>query len=212
MAQAGIDRVEMVVRTMAQTAVDNETYFGELDAVVGDGDFGYSLARGFEIVLADWDELDRTDASTFLRKVAVIITSRIGGTSGPIWGTAFLRAGGAMNGAEAIGAPEVVAALRAAAEGIKQRGQSDVGDKTLLDALVPATDTLEERLAAGDDGPSALARAAETARASAEATSPMLAKRGRASYTGERSIGSPDAGAMGVAVMFERLAQEWPES
>ena len=105
MAQAGFDRVEMVVRTMAQTAVDNETYFGELDAVVGDGDFGYSLARGFEIVLADWDELDRTDASTFLRKVAVIITSRIGGTSGPIWGTAFLRAGGAMNGAEAIGAP-----------------------------------------------------------------------------------------------------------
>jgi dihydroxyacetone kinase len=87
-----------------------------------------------------------------------------------------------------------------------------VGDKTLLDALVPATDTLEERLAAGDDGPTALARAAETARASAEATAPMLAKRGRASYTGERSIGSPDAGAMGVAVMFERLAQEWPES
>ena len=212
MAQAGFDRVEMVVRTMAQTAVDNETYFGELDAVVGDGDFGYSLARGFEIVLADWDDLDRTDAATFLRKVAVIITSRIGGTSGPIWGTAFLRAGGAMNGAEAIGATEVVAALRAAVEGIKQRGQSDVGDKTLLDALVPATDTLEERLAAGDDGPTALARAAETARASAEATTPMLAKRGRASYTGERSIGSPDAGAMGVAVMFERLAQEWPES
>ena len=212
MAQVGFDRVEMVVRTMAQTAVDNEKYFSELDAVVGDGDFGYSLARGFEIVLADWDELDRTDAATFLRKVAVIITSRIGGTSGPIWGTAFLRAGGAMNGAEAIGGAEVVAALRAAAEGIKQRGQSDVGDKTLLDALVPATDTLEERLAAGDDGPSALARAAETARASAEATSPMLAKRGRAAYTGERSIGSPDAGAMGVAVMFERLAQEWPES
>ncbi|HET6692622.1 MAG TPA: DAK2 domain-containing protein, partial [Miltoncostaeaceae bacterium] len=102
--------------------------------------------------------------------------------------------------------------LRAAIEGIKQRGQADVGDKTLLDALVPATDTLEERVAAGDPMPSALARAAETARASAEATTSMLAKRGRASYTGERSIGSPDAGAMGVAVMFERLAAEWPEA
>ena len=74
--------VEYVVRTIAQTAVDNEKYFGELDAVVGDGDFGYSLARGFELVVRDWDGLDRTDAATFLRKVAVVITSRIGGTSG----------------------------------------------------------------------------------------------------------------------------------
>ena len=122
MAQAGFEEVELVVRTMAQTAVDNETYFCELDAVVGDGDFGYSLARGFEIVLADWDDLDRTDVATFLRKVAVILTSRIGGTSGPIWGTAFLRAGGAAAGADGIGADETVAMLRAAIEGVKQRG------------------------------------------------------------------------------------------
>ena len=85
--------VEYVVRTIAQTAVDNEKEFGDLDAVVGDGDFGYSLARGFEIVLHDWDTYDRTDIGTFLKKIAVVITSRIGGTSGPIWGTAFLRAG-----------------------------------------------------------------------------------------------------------------------
>ena len=71
----------------------NEKYFGDIDAVVGDGDFGYSMARGFEIVLSDWDAFDRTDISTFLKKVAVVITSRIGGTSGPIWGTGFLRAG-----------------------------------------------------------------------------------------------------------------------
>jgi phosphoenolpyruvate---glycerone phosphotransferase subunit DhaL len=210
MAQPGFEQVELVVRTVAQTAVDNETYFSELDAVVGDGDFGYSLARGFEIVLADWDSLDRTDAATFLRKVAVIVTSRIGGTSGPIWGTGFLRAGGAVAGAEAIGVDETVAALSAAIEGIKQRGQSDVGDKTLLDALVPAAGVLEERLRAGDASGEALARAAEAARAAAEATRPMLAKRGRASYTGERSIGSLDAGAVGVAVMFEELAKAWP--
>jgi dihydroxyacetone kinase phosphoprotein-dependent L subunit len=209
MAQEGFEQVEMVVRTMAQTAVDNETYFSDLDAVVGDGDFGYSLARGFEIVLAEWDDLDRTDAATFLRKVAVIITSRIGGTSGPIWGTAFLRAGGAVAGADAIGGDEVVAMLRAAIEGVKQRGQSDVGDKTLLDALVPATDALEQGLRAGQ-GAEALAAAAATARESADATTTMLAKRGRASYTGERSIGSPDAGAVGVAVMFEELSKAWP--
>ncbi len=212
MGQEGFEQVEMVVRTMAQTAVDNETYFSDLDAVVGDGDFGYSLARGFEIVLAEWDDLDRTNAATFLRKVAVIITSRIGGTSGPIWGTAFLRAAGAVDGAEAIGGDEVVAMLRAAIEGVKQRGQSDVGDKTLLDALVPATDALEEALSTGQTGAAALTTAAQAARASAEATTSMLAKRGRASYTGERSIGSPDAGAIGVAVMFEELAKAWPET
>ena len=75
------------MRTIAQTAVDNEKYFGDLDSVVGDGDFGYSLARGFEIVLNDWDAIDRTDIGTFLQKIAIAITSRIGGTSGPIWGT-----------------------------------------------------------------------------------------------------------------------------
>jgi HAD superfamily hydrolase (TIGR01509 family) len=93
MSKATFGDVERVVRTIATVAVENEKYFGDLDAVVGDGDFGYSMARGFEIVLADWDALDRTDIGTFLKKVAVVITSRIGGTSGPIWGTAFLRAG-----------------------------------------------------------------------------------------------------------------------
>src|ERR1700735_5920689 len=82
------------VLTIAQTAVANEKYFGDLDAVVGDGDFGYSMARGFELVLQDWDSFDRADIGTFLKKIAVVITSRIGGTSGPLWGTAFLRAGG----------------------------------------------------------------------------------------------------------------------
>jgi phosphoenolpyruvate---glycerone phosphotransferase subunit DhaL len=212
MAQAGFERVELVVRTMAQTAVDNETYFCELDAAVGDGDFGYSLARGFEIVIADWDDIDRTDVATFLRKVAVILTSRIGGTSGPIWGTAFLRAGGAAAGADAIGAGETMAMLRAGIEGIKQRGGSDVGDKTLLDSLVPAADVLEERLAAGDEPGAALDAAAAAAKDAAEATRPMLAKRGRAAYTGERSIGTLDAGAVGVAVMFERVAEAWPKA
>src|SRR5450759_202082 len=104
MAQEGFYGIELVVRTMAQTAVDNETYFSELDAVVGDGDFGYSLARGFEIVLATWDDLDRSDAATFLRKVAVIITSRVGGNSGPLWGPAFMRAGKAAADLERVGA------------------------------------------------------------------------------------------------------------
>jgi dihydroxyacetone kinase-like protein len=201
-------RTELVVRTIAQTAVDNEKYFGDLDAVVGDGDFGYSLARGFEKVLEGWDGIDRADVGTFLKKTGMIVTSRIGGTSGPIWGTAFMRAG-MTAGSDEIDGAKVVAMLRNAAEGIKARGQSDVGDKTLLDALVPLTDRLEQELTGGADAGTALAGAAVTAREAAEATKTLIAKRGRASYTGERSIGSVDAGAMAVAVLTEKISEAW---
>jgi phosphoenolpyruvate---glycerone phosphotransferase subunit DhaL len=203
-----LDKTELVVKTIAQTAVDNEKYFGDLDAVVGDGDFGYSLARGFEKVLEGWDDIDRSDAGTFLKKIGMIISSRIGGTSGPIWGTAFLRAGVAA-GSDEIDGAKAVAMLRAAAEGIKARGQSNVGDKTLLDALVPLTDRLEQELTGGADAGKALAAAAATAREAAEATKTLIAKRGRASYTGERSIGSVDAGAMAVAVITEKISEAW---
>ena len=206
MSESALSRAELVVRVIAQTAVDNEKYFCDLDAVVGDGDFGYSLARGFEIVLSDWDSLEYDDAGGLLKKTALILSKRIGGTSGPIWGTAFLRAGVSMSNEPG----DAIAALRAAIEGIKQRGDTDLGDKTLLDALVPAVDVLEASL---DQGAGvALERAAVKARESAEATKGMLAKRGRAAYTGERSRDSVDAGAVGVAVLLEAVSKAWRES
>ncbi len=211
MSTASLVDVEVVVRTIAQVAVDHEKEFGDLDAVVGDGDFGYSMARGFELVLQDWDSFDRADIGAFLKKIAVVITSRIGGTSGPIWGTAFLRAGATAGATVELEPAQVVALLRAAIEGIKARGHADVGDKTLLDALVPAVDTIEEQIGVGHDTAATLRAAAVTARERAEATRPMKAMRGRASYTGERSVGTLDAGAVAVAVMFEALAQLWPE-
>ena len=209
MPTADLADVEAVVHTIAEVSVANEKYFGDLDSVVGDGDFGYSMARGFELVLSGWDDFDRADIGTFLKKVAVTITSRIGGTSGPIWGTAFLRAGAKAGTATELSADQIIEMLRAAIEGIKARGKSDVGDKTLLDALVPAVDTLEERARNGESAAAALKAAALVAREHAEATRGMLAKRGRAAYTGERSIGTLDAGAVAVAVMFEALADEW---
>jgi dihydroxyacetone kinase phosphoprotein-dependent L subunit len=211
MPSASLGDVEVVVRTIAQVSVDNEKYFGDLDAVVGDGDFGYSMARGFELVLRDWDTFDRTDIGTFLKKVALVITSRIGGTSGPIWGTAFLRAGVTAGPATKLEPAQIVAMLRASIAGIMARGQSDVGDKTLLDALVPTVDTIEDQIGQGHDTATIMRAAAVTAREHAEATRPMQAMRGRASYTGERSIGTLDAGAVAVAVMFEALADLWPE-
>jgi phosphoenolpyruvate---glycerone phosphotransferase subunit DhaL len=202
-------QVELVVRTIAQTAVDNEKYFGDLDAVVGDGDFGYSLARGFEKILEGWDDIDRSDIATFLKKVGMIVTSRIGGTSGPIWGTGFMRAGMAADSGSDLSGDAVVRMLRSATDGIKARGQSDVGDKTLLDALVPMTDRIEQEIQSGSDAGAVLAAAAQTAREAADATVDMVAKRGRASYTGERSKGSVDAGAMAVAVIVEQIHEAW---
>ena len=209
MTRSALSDTEFVVHSIARTAVENEREFGDLDAVVGDGDFGFSLARGFEIVLADWDTFDRSSPSAFLKKVALVISGRIGGTSGPLWGTAFLRAAAAVSGKDQLSGADVVAMLRAAAEGIKARGKSDLGDKTLLDALVPATDALEAEVAAGSAPETLLARIAVVARTSADATSLLQARRGRASYTGERSIGSPDPGAVAVAVILERLSREW---
>lgn len=203
--------VERVITTITDTILENERYFGELDAVVGDGDFGYSLARGFEIVKEKWDEFDRADPGVFITKIAMAFSARIGGTSGPIWGTAFLRMGSTLKGSEQFTADDVVRGLRASIEGIKARGHAELGEKTLLDALVPATDTLEAELSKGSSPKQAMRAFATTARETADATITMQARRGRASYTGERSIGSVDAGATAIAVLAEKLADTWPD-
>lgn len=209
MARSSIETTESVVRTIADTILKNEKYFCELDGVVGDGDFGYSLARGFEIVLQEWDTIDRSNPGSFLKRIGMIIPSRVGGVSGVIWGTAFLRAGMAAGTKTELTQEDVIAMFRSSIEGIKKRGETDLGDKTLLDALVPAVDELEKSFKDGSDAAAALDSAAVVARQSAEATRPMLAMRGRAAYTGERSIGTLDAGAVAVAVLFEAVAQDW---
>lgn len=209
MAGAVPPHLEFVIQKMASVAVENEEYFCELDAVVGDGDFGFSLARGFELLLAEWADLDRTSSEAFLRAVALIVMRRMGGTSGPLWGTGLLRAA-AASGEGPLDTTASVRMLRAAIEGIKIRGNSDVGDKTLLDALVPATDALDEAFKAGYPVAVALDAAATAAGTAATATKSMLAKRGRASYAGGRSVGSVDAGAKAVAVILQGIAANWP--
>lgn len=207
MAEASLPLVETVVRTIAQTAIENEKYFCELDSVAGDGDFGYSLARGFEKVLEEFDTLDRSNPGAFLKKVGLIITSRCGGTSGPLWGTAFLRAGTAAGDRQELKPEDAVAMLRAAFEGIQKRGGAALGDKTLLDALAPMADCLENELKNNpNDVSGAFAKAAQAAEEAAAKTIELVAKRGRASYTAERSRGSVDAGATAVAVMAKRIS------
>jgi dihydroxyacetone kinase/dihydroxyacetone kinase-like protein len=201
--------IEFVVRVIADTVLQNEAYFSELDGVVGDGDFGYSIARGFDKVLLEWDSMDHSLPGNFLKKVASTIISAVGGVSGTIWGTAFLRAGMTLGAKTEISRQDVIAMFRSAIEGIKKRGNTDLGDKTYLDALVPTVDALEKAFNEGKETRAALEEAAIVARESAEATRPMIAKRGRAAYTGERSIGTLDAGAVAVAVLFEAVHKAW---
>src|SRR6204780_5041974 len=173
MSDAEFADVEAVVHTIATTAGANEKYFGDLDAVGGAGGFGYPMARGFELVLEGWEGFDRTDIGTFLKKVAIVITSRIGGTSGPIWGTAFLRAGTTAGAVTMLDGDQIVAMLRASIPRIKARVKSDLRDKTLLDALEPAVDVIEEQVRAGQPAAAVLRAAAVTARERAEATRQM---------------------------------------
>ena len=215
MTQASFDDVDLVLRTMATTIVDNAEYFAQLDSIVGDGDFGFSLRNGFEVVVSDYDSFDRSSIGTMLKKIGIVISGKVGGVSGPIWGTAFLRAGAAAGDKTELVPEDVIAMLRAAMTGIMARGGASLGEKTLLDALAPATDSLEAAISdpafQGDHGVAAIQRAADVAVKAAEETKSMLAMRGRAAYTGERSIGSVDAGATAIGVILQAIAKAWAE-
>jgi dihydroxyacetone kinase-like protein len=211
MEASSLPAVELIVKTMAETTVANEAYFCQLDSVAGDGDLGYSLARGFEKLLEEFAALDRSSIGAFLKKTGLVIASRAGGTSGPLWGTAFLRAGAVAAEKTVLSPEDVIAMLNAAVKGIQDRGGASLGDKTLLDALVPAVNRLEAGLTVEpfDGGAEGVANMAQTAEEAAQATSALIAKRGRASYTGERSIGSPDAGAVVIAVIAMNVSRVW---
>ncbi len=202
---------ELFVRTLAGVAIQNEKYFADLDGVCGDGDFGISLAAGFSKVIEQWESLDRSTPGALLKSVSMTIASRVGGVSGAIWGTAFLRASIAAGTKPELTADDVVAMLKAATEGMKKRGQSDLGDKTLLDAYVPAVDEFARIVGDGGTSAAALRAASVVARQKTEEIKPWIAKRGRASYTGERSCGTYDAGSIAIAMMAEQLADAWDQ-
>ena len=216
MGQSSHDELDLVITTMAKTIVDNADYFAQLDSVAGDGDFGYSLRNGWEVILAEYDGWELPTTGAVLKKVGATLAGKVGGVSGPMWGTAFLRAGATAGDKEDIAPEDVIEMLRAAIAGIMLRGGAELGDKTLLDALAPATDSLEASIADpamhGDHGAAAIQRAADVAVKAAEDTMGMLALRGRAAYTGERSRDSVDAGATAIGVILQAIAAAWREA
>ena len=208
MAKSSLETTELVIRTMGEVAIENREYFSKLDGVVGDGDFGNSLATGFEAVtVTKWDDLNRSSSGSFLKDVAQTFMGSVGGVTGSIWGTAFLRAGIKAGDKQELTIDDLLEMLWFANEGMKKRGKADVGDKTLLDAYIPALEQFEKVVKGGGDPRSAIKDAALVARQKTEEIKPWIAKRGRASYTGERSCDTYDAGAIAVAEMVERLAE-----
>jgi phosphoenolpyruvate---glycerone phosphotransferase subunit DhaL len=210
MTEITIGDVERAIKTLAATALRNERYFSDLDAAAGDADFGVSLASGFRVVERDWDEFDRSSIGNFLLKVSMTITRHVGGCSGPIWGTGFMRAAALTREQTSISLAELEKMLTAAIEGIQQRGGAAAGDKTLLDALIPIRDKVREYADSPDADPARLLReAAEVANDAIEATRGWVAKRGRQSFTGERSRGTPDPGIVAIATIMNDLCAEF---
>ncbi|PSH02726.1 MAG: dihydroxyacetone kinase subunit L [Acidobacteria bacterium] len=202
--------VERAVMTMAHVAFENEKYFGDLDGEMGDADFGKSLATGFHAIQAEFDKIDHSDIGVLLTKCGMIFAANVGGCSGPLWGTAFMRAGMASKGKTSLTLTDLVAMGRSAVQGMMARGSSSQGDKTLLDAIIPAIDKIEEVSKENPDNVlGALRSAAEAANAAIEGTRNWVAKRGRASYAGERTIGTLDPGVVAVARMASAILKEF---
>jgi dihydroxyacetone kinase-like protein len=191
---------------VAESVKDQRDYLTQLDAAIGDGDHGVNMDRGFDAVgkalAAQGDSLTPGKLLTVAGKTLV---STVGGASGPLWGTAFRRAGRALGDREELDGQDLVGALQAALDGVVELGAAQPGDKTMVDALGPAIDALSASLDAGEPLDRALAAASQAAEEGAKATVPLQARKGRASYLGERSIGHQDPGATSAALVMAAL-------
>jgi dihydroxyacetone kinase-like protein len=204
---ANQERVLAWLRRSADVLREQRAYLTELDAAIGDADHGINMDRGFTAVMEKLANAGDADSAGLLKTVGMTLVSTVGGASGPLYGTAFLRAATALSGKPELQPGDVVAALSAAIEGIQARGHAHQGEKTMLDALIPALEALKAAVDGGQQLSAALRAAAEAAEEGAKATIPMLATKGRASYLGERSIGHQDPGATSSALLLRAAVE-----
>ena len=197
-------RMYECVAAVANTIIENKDFLTELDREIGDADHGVNMAKGFTEVLAQLPE-DEEDIGKALKKVAMVLISKVGGASGPLYGTAFMKGAVPANGKTAITLAEGVDILKAAIDGVQMRGKAERGEKTMLDALIPAYEALAAAAEAGQDAGAALDAACAAAAEGVEYTKTIAATKGRASYLGERSIGHQDPGATSSTLMLQAL-------
>jgi phosphoenolpyruvate---glycerone phosphotransferase subunit DhaL len=194
------------IQAYAQVIADNRAYLTELDAAIGDADHGANMDRGFRAMLVKLPGLADKDISTILKTTGMTLLSTVGGASGPLYGTLFLQMAQSTAGKNDLSLVDWCAALEAAANGIASRGKAAAGDKTMLDALLPAIQALQDAAADNASLGDALRQCAEAAEHGRDATLPLVARKGRASYLGERSAGHLDPGATSTALLLRSAA------
>lgn len=207
MSSLDTKQMAAIVEGMAKKIEAEKEYLTELDNEIGDGDHGVNLARGFAAVEKKLPFLSGGDIGALLKGVGMQLVSTVGGASGPLYGTAFMKAGMACKGLTEIDGPAFVKAMEAAVDGIKMRGKATEGEKTMLDALCPALKVMQDDVAAGKSLKEALQDAAQAAEKGVEYTKTIIATKGRASYLGERSLGHQDPGATSSLYLLQVLAE-----
>jgi dihydroxyacetone kinase-like protein len=208
MAVTGDDVRAWVDRFTAVVA-ENKEYLTELDSAIGDADHGINMNRGMQAASAKIEAADPGDIGAILKTVGMTLVSTVGGAGGPLYGTLFLQMGTTLAGKGELDAPDWADALDAAVKGVQARGKAEPNDKTMIDALLPASQALRQAI---DDGASfgdALRRSAAAAEEGMKATIPLVAHKGRASYLGERSAGHQDPGATSSYLLLQAAADTW---
>ena len=201
-----VHQLEDWIRAFAALVAEHKGYLTELDSAIGDADHGINMDRGMRAVLDKLDSTRPATADELFKLVGMTLVSSVGGASGPLYGTFFLRLGAASGTATGVSPDDLAKALRAGLDGLAARGKPELGDKTMYDALHPALDALEAALAGGTATGEAFDAAAAACRAGRDATIPMVARKGRASYLGERSAGHQDPGATSAALLLDAAA------
>lgn len=199
------------VREYAQVIEDNHEMLTELDREIGDADHGANMRRGFKAVLEKLPTVEDKDIGTILKTVGMTLLSKVGGAGGPLYSTIFMKAGMTIGAKMEMELSDWAQALEAGIMGVATLGKAQLNDKTMLDALYPALDALKQAIADGDPTGDALKRSAEAAHQGMLATVPLMARKGRASYLGERSIGHQDPGATSTTLLLESVAKIWAD-
>ncbi|MCC7447929.1 MAG: dihydroxyacetone kinase subunit L [Anaerolineae bacterium] len=197
------------LRTYAALIAENEAYLTQLDSAIGDADHGANMQRGMQAVVAKLPTVADKDIATILKTTGMTLVSTVGGASGPLYGTLFLQMATSAANKPELSLADWAAALESGVNGVIMRGKAQAGDKTMIDALLPAVHTLKESAANGVTIPEALQQSEQAAAQGRDSTTPMEARKGRASYLGERSIGHQDPGATSAHLLLKAAADTW---
>lgn len=199
------EQIVQWLQAFATVIEHNKDYLTELDAAIGDADHGINMERGFKKAMIQLPSVADKDIGSILKTVSMTLISSVGGASGPLYGTLFLRAGTAVAGKQELTDEDMVGLLQAALDGVLQRGKAKPGDKTMVDVLSPAVATFQQAIDEGKTTLKAMQQTVAAAQQGMKDTTPMLAKKGRASYLGERSIGHQDPGGTSSYLMLKSL-------